>query len=253
MNQRQYPDKDLTDAERRLGNMVIMGTVAELDAARARVRVTSGDNTSTWLPFATARSGQDRSWHAPEPGEQVVVVCPSGDSNQGVVVGSVYRDAHPAPADSEEISRTIFKDGAVLEYDREKHKYLLDVPAGGSITLRIGKTTLVLRDEGTTLTTPQLLVDAPKSEFTGHVLIQRGLTVYNSDGTDTAEIVGDIKHRDGDYVHNNGNHVQSGGDYTQSGGSHIVTGGDVTADGIGLKPHRHVEQGDGSPTSSSIA
>lgn len=238
MSLRQYPDKDLTDAERRIGNMVFMGTIAELDAARARVRVTSGDITTDWLPFTAARSGQDRSWHAPEPGEQVVVVCPCGDSNQGVVVGSVYRDAHPAPAASEDVARTVFKDGAVLEYDRKNHKHLLDVPAGGSITLRIGQTTLELRDDGATLTTPTLLVDAPQSEFTGHVRIAKGLSVANSGDGVTAEIVGSIHHRDGDY--------------TQQNGSHHITGGDVVADGIGLKPHRHMEQGDGQLTSPSI-
>jgi phage baseplate assembly protein V len=229
----------MTDAERRIGNIVIMGRVAELDAAHARVRVTSGDITTGWLPFATSRAGRDRTWHAPEPGEQAVVVCPCGDINQGVVVGSVYRDAHPAPGDSEDISRTVFKDGAVLEYDRQEHKYLLDVPAGGAVTLRIGRTTLVLRDDGSTLTTPKLLVDCPTSKFSGHVEIAGGLSVHNSDGGSTAEFVGDLRHRDGDY--------------SQTNGSHVITGGDVSADGIGLKPHKHIEQGDGNVTSSSVA
>jgi phage baseplate assembly protein V len=238
MSLRQRLDQDMTDAERRIANTVIMGRIAELDAAKARVRVTTGDITTGWLPFAAVRAGQDRTWHAPEPGEQVVVVCPCGDTNQGVVVGSVYRDAHPAPGDTKDISRTIFKDGAVLEYDRKQHKHLLDVPIGGSITLRIGQTTLELRDDGATLTTPKLLVDCPTSKFTGHVEIARGLSVYNSGGAATADFVGTIKH--------------SNGNYNQQNGSHVVTGGDVTADGIGLKPHKHVEQGDGNVTSSSV-
>jgi phage baseplate assembly protein V len=170
------------------------------------------------------RAGQDRTWHAQEPGEQVV--------------GNVYRDAHPAPGDTGAISRTVFKDGAVLEYDRQQHNHLLDVLAGGAITLHIGQTTLVLRDDGATLTTPNLLVDSPSSKFTGHVEIAGGLSVYNSGGG-AADFVGDISHSDGDCNQQNGNHV--------------LTGGDVTADGIGLKPHKHIEQGDGSPTSSSVA
>ena len=239
MSLRQRLDQDMTDAERRIANIVIMGRISELDAARARVRVTTGDITTGWLPFVTVRAGQDRTWHAPEPGEQVLVVCPCGDTNQGVVVGSVYRDAHPAPCDNEDISRTIFKDGAILEYDRQQHGYLLVVPAGGGISLRIGQTTLVLRDDGATLTTPNLLVDCPLSRFTGHVEVAGGLGAYNSDGGAAAEFVGSIKHRNGDY--------------SQTNGSHVVTGGDVTADGIGLKPHKHVEQGDGKATSSSVA
>jgi hypothetical protein len=65
------------------------------------------------------------------------------------------------------------------------------------------------------------------------------VSVYNSGGGAAADFVGDIRHRDGDY--------------SQTNGSHVVTGGDVTADGIGLKPHKHVEQGDGNTTSSSVA
>lgn len=231
MNDRNHINKDMTEAERRISNLVLMGQITDIDSAQARVKVAAGAITTTWIPFATARAGHDRTWHMPEIGEQVIVACPCGDINQGVVVGSVYREAHPAPADTPEISRSTYKDGASIEYNREGHTYFMDVPAGGHIRLKIGKTTLELRDDGSTLTTPELLVDCPQSRFTGHVEIAKGLTVYNPDGTSTAEIVGDIAHRDGDYT---------------------LTGGDVNADGIGLKPHKHMEQGDGQVTSAAV-
>jgi radical SAM protein with 4Fe4S-binding SPASM domain len=66
MSLRQRLDQDMTDAERRIANTVIMGRIAELDTIRAKARVTTGDITTGWLPFATARAGQDRTWHAPE-------------------------------------------------------------------------------------------------------------------------------------------------------------------------------------------
>jgi hypothetical protein len=72
-----------------------------------------------------------------------------------------------------------------------------------------------------------------------HVTIARGLSVYNPGDHAVAEFVGTINQLDGNY--------------NQTSGSHMVTGGDVTADGIGLKPHKHVEQGDGNVTSSSIS
>ena len=86
--------QDMTEAERRLSNLVMLGQVAELDAARARVRVQAGPILTAWLPFATVRAGADRTWHAPEAGEQVVLVAPGGDLNQAVVVGST---AQPLP------------------------------------------------------------------------------------------------------------------------------------------------------------
>ena len=148
--------QDMTEAERRISNVALMGQVVALDTARARVRVKAGPITTGWLPFATLRAGPDRTWHPPEPGEQVLLVAPGGDLNQGVVVGSVYRADHPAPADSEDISRTLFKDGAVIEYDRAQHHWRLAVPAGGKIVLEIGPTKLELSNQGARLTGPRI-------------------------------------------------------------------------------------------------
>ena len=148
--------QDMTEAERRISNVALMGQVVALDTVRARVRVQAGPITTGWLPFATLRAGPDRTWHPPEPGEQVLMVAPGGDLNQGVVVGSVYRAEHPAPADSQDISRTLFKDGAVMEYDRAQHHWRLAVPAGGKIVLEIGPTKLELSDQGARLTGPRI-------------------------------------------------------------------------------------------------
>ena len=155
MIQRNLP-QDMTEAERRISNVALMGQVVALDTARARVRVQAGPITTGWLPFATMRAGPDRTWHPPEPGEQVLLVAPGGDLNQGVVVGSIYRADHPAPADSADVSRTLFKDGAVMEYDRAQHHWRLAVPAGGKIVLEIGPTRLELNDQGARLTAPRI-------------------------------------------------------------------------------------------------
>lgn len=162
-------DQDMTEAERRISNVAIMGQVAELDSLNACVRVRAGAILTGWLPFTTLRAGFDRTWHPPEPGEQVLLVAPGGDLNQAVVVGAIYRADHPAPADSADISRTVFKDGAVMEYDRAQHFWRLAVPAGGRIVLEIGPTTLELRADGTTLTTPKFQGDSPDCTFTGNI------------------------------------------------------------------------------------
>ena len=148
--------QDMTDAERRLSNVVMLGQVAELDTERARVRVQAGPILTAWLPFATVRAGPDRTWHAPEPGEQVVLVAPGGDLNQAVVVGSLYREAYPPPADSADISRTLYKDGAVMEYDREQHHWHLSVPSGGKIVLEVGPSKIEMSDSGIRLTAPRI-------------------------------------------------------------------------------------------------
>ena len=148
--------QDMTEAERRLSNLVMLGQVAELDAKKARVRVQAGPILTAWLPFATVRAGLDRTWHAPEPGEQVVLVAPGGDLNQAVVVGSLYRDAYPPPADSADISRTEWQDGAALAYDRQLHHWHLSVPAGGKIVLEVGPSKIEMSDSGIRLTAPRI-------------------------------------------------------------------------------------------------
>ena len=148
--------QDMTDAERRLSNVVMLGQVAELDTERARVRVQAGPIITAWLPFATVRAGPDRTWHAPEPGEQVVLVAPGGDLNQAVVVGSLYRQAYPPPADSADISRTEWQDGAALAYDRQLHHWHLSVPAGGKIVLEVGPSKIEMSNTGIRLTAPRI-------------------------------------------------------------------------------------------------
>lgn len=156
MNDRRHLAKDMTDAESRLHNLAFMGEIVELDEAKARVKVKTGDITTTWLPFATLRAGEDRSWRPPEPGEQVLVVAPGGDPNLGVVAGSVYCDAHPAPADKVNITRTVWKDDTVLEYDREKHAYTLNVNPEGTIVLCVGASRIELSNDGITIVGPRV-------------------------------------------------------------------------------------------------
>lgn len=218
------------ETERILANLIRIGVVTDLDEASARVKVRTGGLVTDWLPWLTQRAGEDRSWWAPEPGEQVVVLSPYGDQSQAVVMPAIYQTAYPAPANLRTTSRVEFKDGAFVEYDREGHHYHLDVPAGGSITLHIGSTTLLLEDGKTTLSTPQLLVDSPQSTFTGTVTVQ-GLLTY------LAGMVGSG---------GSGASAQISGTVAFQGGSLTHNGKDVGS------THTHMEQGDGAPTSPPL-
>lgn len=215
------------ETERILANAIRIGVVAQLDEANARVKVNAGGLTTDWLPWLTARAGEDRSWWAPEPGEQVLVLSPYGDPSQAVVLPAIYQDAHPAPASARTKHRVEYKDGAFVEYDREGHHYHLDVPSGGSITLHIGGTTMLLEDGKATLTTPELLVDSPQSTFTGQVTVQGLLTYLNGMNGSTgsgasASITGNIDFSGGSLTHNGKN---IGSTHTHSG---VQPGGGTT-------------------------
>lgn len=126
---------EFSDLQRRLSALINVGRVAELDPEAARVRVEFGDILTDWLPWLTARAGTDRTWWAPEPGEQVLILAPSGELAQAVVLPAIYRDAYPAPEDSPDRPGIIFADGAAVQYDRESHALWAHLPAGGTITI----------------------------------------------------------------------------------------------------------------------
>jgi phage baseplate assembly protein V len=127
---------DLAELDRRVANLLRIGTIAEADYASARARVKIGDILTGWLPWGTPRAGGDRSWWAPEVGEQVMVFSPGGDLAQGVVGSGLYSIAAPAPAASPEIRREVYADGLVIEHDRTKKLTRINaLDSGGTLVL----------------------------------------------------------------------------------------------------------------------
>ena len=137
----------VTELERRVANLLRIGVVKELDPDGAqaaaqlgyavsggRVKVAMGDITTGWLPWFTRRAGKDRDWWAPEVGEQVMVLSPTGDPVQGVVLPAINYSGAPAPANDEKIRRTEFLGGGFFEYDRQTGKLTINIPGEVEIT-----------------------------------------------------------------------------------------------------------------------
>ena len=93
-----------SDRDRRLHGLVRIATVTQVDPAQSRARVSfGGDSSSDWLPWAAVRAGVISEWAPPRLGEQVVVVSPGGETNQGIIIGSIFSIKDPAAsADGEE-------------------------------------------------------------------------------------------------------------------------------------------------------
>ena len=129
----RYPQINNADVQQRLAKLINIGTVAEADYENARVKVTIGEWTTTWLPWITTRASNDLSWWALEVGEQVMVLSPSGDIAQGVVLGSIFQQSQQSEVNaiqgtpSQNIHRIKYQDGTVIEYDRENHLLKADV------------------------------------------------------------------------------------------------------------------------------
>ncbi len=139
---------DLAELRRRVDNIVTLGVVDQVDAANALARVAVGTRSTGWRPWLTRRAGGDRDWWAPEPGEQVVVLSPSGDPEQAVILPALYSAGRPAPEGSADIRATVHDDGARDSYDRAAHLRLIDVPDGGAMTIRCAGVSLTLDASG---------------------------------------------------------------------------------------------------------
>ena len=86
--------------------IVRFGTVTDVDAAKARAKVSfGGESKSEWLPWLAERAGAISVWAPVSEGEQVIVLSESGETAQGVILGSVFSDQNPGCSGAEEVLR----------------------------------------------------------------------------------------------------------------------------------------------------
>ena len=120
------------------------GTVSAVEAqtCRARVRLPDYDNLRTaWLPVLQRKTQNDKDYHLPDVGEQVVVLL-DGRGEDGVVLGAVFSSADIPPVASGDKRHLRFADGTVFDYDRARHKLTIhcvgdiEIEADGDITLK---------------------------------------------------------------------------------------------------------------------
>lgn len=221
MNDMADIERRLADLERRLANLIRVGTVSHADYDARAVRVLCDDITTDWLPWKTRRAGGDVEWWAPEVGEQVEVISPSGLIEAAYVGPALYSNQYDAPETSPDRHTIRYKNGDSIVHDR----------SDGSLTIVLAGPATIEADGPVLVKSPSVTIDAPDTTCTGKLLVQ-GLLTYQggmsgSGGTSgsTAIIQGNVKIEDGD----------------------------LEADGISLKRHTHTEQGDGAETSSANA
>lgn len=126
---------DYAELARLIENLLRIGTIAEVDLVKARVRVQTGDLLTGWLPWQAARAGADHEWDPPTIDEQVLLLSPSGQLANGVVITGLFSDARPANGDRAMLHRRTYSDGAVIEYDSQAHHLRAHLPGGGTTEL----------------------------------------------------------------------------------------------------------------------
>lgn len=134
---------------RRAGNVISIGTIAEVDHAAGRVRVDLGGRLSGWLPWPADVGRNYRSWRPLRAGMQVTLAAPSGDPANAQIVQTLYSAALPAPSDSADVDMIHWEDGAVMQHDTAAHHLLFDLRgSNGSLEVRTGTSQLLITPTG---------------------------------------------------------------------------------------------------------
>ena len=138
----------LQELERRLNNMVMVGTVLEVDHATRKLKVEIGEIRTAWLNWPTEMGRNYRRWRPLRKGQQVVLSSPSGDPAQAVITGMLYSNALSAPSSTPDLDLIEFEDGTRFQYDSASHEYVAQV-GGSQITM--DRDRILLSSNGSTL------------------------------------------------------------------------------------------------------
>lgn len=121
--------------KRQVSNLIRLATVIELDTDLARVKVKYLDNQTGWIAWTTARAGKIRTWSPPTVGEQVVMLCPNGATEQALCLPALYKNDYPAPDNSADNNTIVYPDGAVIRYNAKAHSLNATLPDGAITTI----------------------------------------------------------------------------------------------------------------------
>lgn len=133
------------DLARRLENLLCLGTIAEVDHGRARVKLDIAGRTTGWLPSPCEIGANFRRWRPLRVGTQVLAACPSGNPANAIIVQVLYTDALPSPATRGDLDIVAFDDGTVVSYDSGARLLAAETPgdiavsAGGNVTANAGE------------------------------------------------------------------------------------------------------------------
>lgn len=115
--------------------------VTEVDPATHRVRGTFPDRSdlvSPWLNVLTRGATTFKDFGLPAVGDQVAVLLDEREES-GCVLGSLFSEADPVPADVGATKRVlVFADGARVSYDDQTHALALSLPADATMSLAFG-------------------------------------------------------------------------------------------------------------------
>ena len=135
-------DYELTDTARNIGSLLRFGQVLSVNFETRTCRVQFSESLQTDdLPWLTLRAGGNAFWAAPSIDETVLVLSPSGELNNAVVLPALQTNENGTwpfnfsdlefiwgglGEPREALWRWLFSDGALLENDPAKNQFRIE-------------------------------------------------------------------------------------------------------------------------------
>lgn len=161
--------------QRRLHNIATIGTVIDIDADAALMRLAVGDNETDWLSIPTIAAGMVSVWRCPSISEQFLLVSPSGELANAIPVVSLYSDHNPSPSTDPNEIRIRYNDTDFCSIDVVNSQLTMHI----SETLIKSKTSIVL--------------DTPNTRMTGSLQVDKGIHAKEAIKSDEEVYAKDIK------------------------------------------------------------
>jgi phage baseplate assembly protein V len=194
--------------------MLRFGNITEVDPSKGYARVTFTDDgiVSDWLQVCVMGAISDSFSHTFTINEQVACLMDE-NSEEGVILGALFNDSKSPNGGGKGIFRVKFEDNSVIEYNKNTHKYTLDIKGEISIkstsVVNIDSVNANVNTSGTAsisatnanvTATTLAKIEAPIIQLNGIVAVTGPITVTGTISgpsgtpvTGNLEVAGDVK------------------------------------------------------------
>ena len=109
----------MSEINRKIANLIKQGNIYSCNAAQGLVQVQIGELISDWLPYFVPFAGAVAVHRPPSVGENCIVLSPSGELANGLVLCGLASTQCPQPSQSENETVIKYPDGAIIKYQHD--------------------------------------------------------------------------------------------------------------------------------------
>jgi len=181
------------ELERRINNLIQVGTVVEIDSSKALARVNILGRVTDFLPVKMIGNSFIKVFIPVRVGEQVLVVSPYGNANSGFIIPSIFNKSCKEPVGSSPDKAIIeFAGGVKVESDGKN----INITAPASINVNCESANVTAENVNVKANTTTITSETTNNGdvvINGNLAVNGNLAMNGSGGSGTAEITGDLR------------------------------------------------------------